>query len=245
MKKLIIEALYGEYNNLYGDRGNLLYLTEQLKAAGCDFELFQTHFYDKPAFAGQTPVDFLYIGPCTERQQEVELEALRPYRDALAARMEGDTVTLATGNAFELFGRAIEKEDGTGLEALGLWDTTARRFSRLRYNELSMGRWGQLEIVGFKNQLSHSYGTVDTPFLEMELGTGLNPDSRQEGFARGGFFATYLLGPLLALNPDFAADLLQKLAPEATFAPPSFARQAYEARVAEFRRLNGKQPESH
>ena len=241
MKKIIIEALYGEYNNLYGDRGNLLYITEQLRAAGCDFEVIQTHLYDKPAFAGEETVDFLYIGPCTERQQEAELEALRPYREALAQRMHSGLVTLATGNAFELFGKAIEKEDGTTVEALGFWDTTARRFSLLRYNDLSMGRWGDMEIVGFKNQLSHSYGTVDTPFLNMELGSGWNPDSRQEGCAvDGSFFATYLLGPLLPLNPDFAAYLLGKIAPEAKCTTPAFAREAYEARVAEFTQMGQK-----
>jgi CobQ-like glutamine amidotransferase family enzyme len=244
MSKIVIEALYGEYNNLYGDRGNLLYLTEQLRAAGCPFEVVRTHLYDKPAFAGGR-VDFLYIGPCTERQQELQLEALRPYREALAERLEDGTVTLATGNAFELFGRAVENEDGSSVEALGFWDTTARRFTRLRYNDLSMGRFGQRRIVGFKNQLSHSYGRIDTPFLEMELGSGLNPDVRQEGFASGGFFATYLLGPLLALNPDFAADLLKRLAPEAEFPVPPIARKAYESRLEEYVRLDGKQPESH
>ena len=29
MKKIVIEALYGEYSNLYGDRGNLLYVQEK------------------------------------------------------------------------------------------------------------------------------------------------------------------------------------------------------------------------
>ena len=237
MRPLIIEALYGEYSNLYGDRGNLLYLTDQLRRAGVEHQMVQTHLHDTPAFAADG-ADILYIGPCTESQQEAELAALRPYRDALEKRIgDGKTLTLATGNAFELFGRSIEKEDGSTVEALGFWDTTARRFSRLRYNELCMGTWNELTVVGFKNQLSHSYGAVDTPFLQMELGSGLNPESRQDGFACGGFLATYLLGPLLALNPALTAALLHRLVPEADFTPPPFAQEAYEARVAEFRRL--------
>lgn len=68
MKKIVIEALYGEYSNLYGDRGNLLYVQEKLRRAGAEVELVQTHLFDRPAFADR-PVEFLYIGPCTESQQ--------------------------------------------------------------------------------------------------------------------------------------------------------------------------------
>ena len=38
MKKIVIEALYGEYSNLYGDRGNLLYVQEKLRRAGAEVE---------------------------------------------------------------------------------------------------------------------------------------------------------------------------------------------------------------
>ena len=51
MKKIVIEALYGEYSNLYGDRGNLLYVQEKLRRAGVDHELIRTHLFDRPAFA--------------------------------------------------------------------------------------------------------------------------------------------------------------------------------------------------
>lgn len=125
MKKIIMEALYGEYSNLYGDRGNLLYVQEKLRRAGVEFELIRTHLFDRPAFA-ERAVDLLYIGPCTESQQEQELAHLRPYADALRQRMEGDGVTLATGNAFELFGEAIVCEDGRRIQGLGFWPTTAQ-----------------------------------------------------------------------------------------------------------------------
>ena len=46
MKKIVIEALYGEYSNLYGDRGNLLYVQEKLRRAGAEVELVQTHLFD-------------------------------------------------------------------------------------------------------------------------------------------------------------------------------------------------------
>lgn len=240
MKTVHIEILYPEYNNLYGDRGNLRYLCEKLALCGCEVTVTETHLDDCPAFVTEN-VDVLYIGPCTEEQQERELPRLQKYRDALAQRMQGDTITLATGNAVELFGRYVEKEDGSTVEALGLTDTYAKRFSRLRFNDLCVGDHSGITVVGFKNQLSHSYPVNDTalpknPFLHMEKGSGYHPESREEGIACGGFIATYLLGPLLPLNPDLTEWLLKQLLGE-DHRPCTlpFEREAYARRLAELR----------
>lgn len=235
MSKVVIEVLYPEFNNLYGDRGNLLYLHRKLELAGAEVELLETSLSDTPAFASRGDVGFLYLGPCTERQQELELEALRPYREALLERMGSDAVTLATGNAFELFGEKILRADPqkSEIRALGFWNTYAERFSRLRYNELCVGECGGIRVTGFKNQLSHSYGETPAPFLTMHTGTGLNPQSRLEGAHSGNFYATYLLGPLLALNPPFAARLLASLCPGAEEVVLPFEQEAYEKRLAE------------
>lgn len=233
MKKILIESLYPEFNNLYGDRGNLLYLQKKLSACNCTVELVETHLGDIPAFV-RRDVDFLYIGPCTERQQELELEQLVPYGESFSRRMEGNAVTLATGNAFELFGQYIQKENGEQIPALGLFGYHAERFSRLRYNELCVGDYGDLQVTGFKNQLSHSYGAVEHPFLTMETGSGLNPETPFEGVRINHFFATYLLGPLLPLNPDFTNLLLKELLGE-DFRPLLLPYEdiAYACRVSE------------
>lgn len=239
MKTLCIEVLYPEYNNLYGDRGNLTYLLKKLALCGCEITVIETHLGDTPAFAEKT-VDFLYIGPCTEDQQERQLEALMPYREALSRRFEEGAATLLTGNAVELLGESIEKEDGTKIEALGLVNTCAKRFSRLRFNDLCVGEGDGVTVVGFKNQLSHSYPTGEprhTPFLTMEKGCGLNPESKAEGVRNGGFVGTYLLGPLLPLNPTLTNCLLQRLLGEE---PPAcvlpFEEEAYTRRLAELRK---------
>lgn len=242
---VVIEVLYPEFNNLYGDRGNLLYLQKKLRLAGAEVEVVETSVFDTPAFSSRDDVDFLYIGPCTERQQELEIERLLPYRDALADRYGGEQITLATGNAFELFGRRIVRPDRSEVEALAFWDATAERFSRLRYNELCVGECGGISITGFKNQLSHSFGEVPEPFLTMKTGTGLNPESRLEGAHCGNFYATYLLGPLLALNPPFSAKLLDVLFPGAGEVVLPFEREAYEKRLAELADPEVNCPKKH
>lgn len=243
MKTIHIEALYPECNNLYGDTGNLLYLEEKLRRSGYEVRRTDTALFKQPAFVTE-PVDILYIGPCTEQQQEWELAEMAAYRDALRQRMDAPQgLTLVTGNAPELFGRYIEQEDGSRIEGLSLLPLVARRFGRLRFNDLCLGRWQDIDVVGFKNQMSHSYlpeGEADPPpFLIMEKGSGRNPDVREEGVWQNGFFATYLIGPLLPLNPRFTKALLEKLlGEEYRDCPFPFEEEAYRRRLAELRGIS-------
>jgi len=237
MSTVRIEVLYPQMNDLYGDGGNLQYLKRKLDAMGVSTEIIRTGMEDVPAFAREK-VDLLYIGPCTESNQEYQAQALQKYAGALAERMDGSQVTLMTGNAFELLGDSVINEDGRSFPCLGLIPSYARRFTRLRYNDLSLGTWENLEIVGFKNQLSHSYardGEKIKSFLFMEKGSGWNPESKWEGFHKNWFFATYLLGPILPLNPLFSEKILSHLVPGVEIPAFPFEKEAYERRVAEFR----------
>lgn len=232
MKKIIIEVLYPEYNNLYGDRGNCEYLKKKLSLAGYDVEIIETSLYNEPAFVnGQ--VDFLLISPCQEKHQLVEIEELKKYSDAIKQRIENGGIILATGNAFELFGQYIENDKGEKTECLGFYPYYAKQFSKLRYNDSSVGEFDGMELVGFKNLLSHSYGENPKPFLNMKKGAGMNPDSKIEGIHDNNLFATYHTGPILPLNPQFT-DYLIKIADE-NYAPVSleFEKQAYDSRLNE------------
>ena len=53
MKKFVIEVLYPEYNNLYGDRGNCEYLQKKLTLAGYDVEICETSLFDEPKFISE------------------------------------------------------------------------------------------------------------------------------------------------------------------------------------------------
>lgn len=238
MKTIRMEVLFPEMSDLYGDTGNLVYLRKKLEKMGFSVETVRTALGDVPEFPYRQ-VDFLYLGPCTESQQQMQAQALMPYRDALAARMGSGNVTLFTGNAFELLGEYVAEEKGERFPCLGLIPTYAKRFTRLRYNDLSLGNWDDLEIVGYKNQLSHSYlqegQRMNDCFLHMERGSGLHPDSRQEGFRRNSFFATYLLGPILPLNPGFAERILEHMTSTAVPTFP-FEWEAYQSRLEEYRK---------
>ena len=67
-------------------------------------------------------------------------------------------------------------------------------------------------------------------------GVGRTPESKQEGFCRGGLYATALIGPLLILNPPLCKWLLRRMnAPSDALAFEEAAMASYEKRVAEFR----------
>ena len=94
-----------------------------------------------------------------------------------------------------------------------------------------------IEIVGFKNQLSFSYGDNNKEyFLEMKKGSGINPETKLEGLRRNNFFGTYLLGPMLVLNPIFMRYLLNILGLNDKEIPfIEIANKAYEIRLGEFK----------
>ena len=232
MGKMVIETLYPEFNNLFGDRGNAEYLCKKLKLVGYETEIRETYLYDTPSFTKED-VDFLLIGPCSESAQILELEELKKYKAEISDRIETGRVTLATGNAFELFGQYIETEEGEKTEALGFFGYHAKQFTRLRFNDNAVGIFEGMKITGFKNLLSHSWGELECPFMKMISGSGMNPETDLEGIHKNSFFATYHTGPLLPLNPDFTDYLIRLCDSNYKPAELEFEKAAYDKRIAE------------
>ena len=232
MKKFVIEVLYPEYNNLYGDRGNAEYLKKKLTLAGYDVEVFETTIFDEPKFISKN-VDILIIGPCQEKHQLIEIETLKKYRGQIENRIENGGVILATGNAFEIFGDYIEDTKGEKHDCLNFFPYYAKQFSRLRYNDCSVGEFDGMQITGFKNLLSHSYGENPCPFLTMKRGAGMNKETEIEGVHKNNLFATYHTGPILPLNPQFADYLIKLVDNEYVGVELKYETKAYENRVKE------------
>ena len=121
-----IEYLFPEVSNLYGDHLNVRYLAHCLEGSGVEAEIVRTSLKTRPLFADTQP-DLIYMGPMSERAQELALDALRPYRSRLQELIDGGALFLITGNALELFGEYIECDDGRKIECLGLFPTWAKQ----------------------------------------------------------------------------------------------------------------------
>ena len=226
-----IEILYPEVCNLFGDPFNMVFLERSLPEA----EFLRTPLNTEPRFLSE-PVDLVYMGPMTERTQALALERLTPHREAVKSAVERGVHFLCTGNAMELFGDRIENEDGSKLDCLGVFRMTAKRDMMHRHNSVFLGTFAGTEIMGFKTQFTMGY--TDDPKNEQYglfrkvKGVGLNKKALFEGIHYKNFYGTYLVGPILILNPEFAKYLLRELG--AGDVPPAFTEAVEEA--AELRR---------
>ena len=225
-----VEVLFPEICNLFGELMNVEFLAQS------GAEVIKTGLKDRPRFA-DGGVDLVYMGAMTENSQEISIRALTPYIEDIKREVENRTVFLATGNAFEIFGGSIENEDGTSIECLGLYDTTAKRKMMDRYNAIYLGKLDDIDIVGYKSQFSHSYGGEEySGAFETVRGDGRHPGESREGIRINNFFGTYLIGPILVVNPPFAKYLMRLCGEEdPRLAFEEEAMAVYEKRVKEFK----------
>ena len=238
MKK--VELLYPDYCNIFGES----YSVEYLSRCNPEIEVIRTDNSSVPAFAG-SDVDMIYLGCSPERKQERIAGLLMPYRERLEELIDKGTVILATGNAIELFGREI-RDAGRVIPCLGLFDFYSERYMEEdRHNSQYVGLFKaddgtEITMLGHRSQFSFAYGDFDEPLIEeVEIGIGMNPDTKREGLHRKNFFATYSLGPCFIMNPLFAKYILRLLGLDDSLLFEKEIIEAYEYRRDELRRNLG------
>ena len=92
-----IEVLFSEVCNLYGDLANVRYL----KACRPELEIVETDLHTKPRFLDED-VALVFLGSTTEQGLSLATEALLPWREAIAAKIDGGQRFLAVGNAVDM-----------------------------------------------------------------------------------------------------------------------------------------------
>lgn len=221
---MIIEILYPSLCNLFGDRGNVVYLKKCLP----DATFIETGMDDEPYFVDHD-VDLIYMGPTSESLQIAIKEKLEPYAKRIDDLIRNNVVFLLTGNAMEIFGKQVIDKDGITFEGLGILDIKAQRDMINRKNSIFLGKYNDLDFVGFQSQFT-TCETSEETIVEKVYGIGLNEKSKYAFIKKNNLYATYLIGPILVLNPLFTKRVLklEKLPYE------DDAMKAYETRLAEF-----------
>ena len=222
---MILEVLYNDVAGLFRDDFNMRYLQQCLPGS----ELVYTDLFAEPRFAREN-VDVIYLGPMSDKYQQLVIEQLTPYRERLAELVEGGTVLLAFGNALEIFCASIDGEP-----ALGIVDAVAEHHLDRFDRSCLLGTFEDMCIVGFKGQFSDITGNKH-PWITVDKGVGQPDDPTHEGIHYRNFFGSYLMGPFLILNPPFTQYLLRVLGADDTLAHTEAVTDAYDARVAEFER---------
>ena len=114
------EILFPEVCNLYGDLQNVYYLQRCCPA----LEIVETDLKSKPRFP-EEDVTLVFMGSTTEQGLKLAADALRPYREAIAEKVDAGQLFLATGNALDILGDAIDSDAAPRIEGLGLLPTRA------------------------------------------------------------------------------------------------------------------------
>lgn len=233
-----IEILYPEFCNLNGDMGNMKYLKKCLPEA----EVIETSINEKPKFIDGDNISLVYMGTLSERAQEIAIKKLKPYTQQIKAKIEQNQLFLFTGNSVELLGKYIKNEDGSKIEALGIFDVYAERNMMNRHNSFFLGEYNNIEILGFKSQFTMLYGNnEENYFIKTKMGIGINEKTKLEGIHQNNFFATYVIGPFLVLNPYFTLELLKLMkVEEPKLAYEKEMIEAYNIRLKKFKEIEVK-----
>ena len=232
-----IEILYPEVCNLYGDSANILYLKQNLPEA----DFFETSLNDEPLFVKEKP-SFIYMGSMTEKNQEKVIEKLKPYKERIEFLIEDNIPFLFTGNSMEVLGKYILNEDGSKIEGIGILDLFAKRDMFHRYNGLVLGKFNEIDIVGFKSQFTEIFSNNSVNyFIKVDRGIGINKQTNLEGIKIKNFIGTQILGPILVLNPLFTKYIFKTIGIEnKELDYEKEAMEAYNQRLEEFRDENIK-----
>ncbi len=232
---MVIEVLFSEVCNFFGDGQNVSYL----RAALPDAEIIYTPLNGTPYFAENTP-NIIYIGAMSEATQRRVIEKLMPLKARLKELVDAGIPILATGNAGEIFCKEIDYvTEEIKAQGLGLFDLTVKTDLFRRFNGKVIGEFEDMVIVGFRSQFSFLYGdNSQNYFVKCDRGIGINPKSNLEGMRKNNLICTQIIGPILPLNPLFFEYFLRLTGADVPAPYRDAAMDAYNQRVKEFRDPN-------
>jgi CobQ-like glutamine amidotransferase family enzyme len=190
----------------YGDGGNAVVLRERLRLRGIAAEIIEITLSDPVPDS----LDLYTLGGAEDYAQRLATRHLLRHPGLQRAAERGAPV-LAICAAIQVLGHWYETSAGERVEGVSLLDVTTspqaeRTIGEVVSHPLIEGL--SEPLTGFEN---HRGGTVlgpaARPLATVVKGAGNRLGDGVDGAVQGSVFATYLHGPCLARNPEFA-DLL-------------------------------------
>lgn len=206
-KRLIeIVHLYPNEMNIYGDTGNLMALVWRLQQRGITHRVIRVGINQSIP----TTADILIGGGGQDSGQlAVRADIKRKAPELMGMANDGTTMLVICGT-YQLFGHYFQPHGGERIDGIGLFDAyTEAGNERLIGNVVVSSPFGKL--VGFEN---HSGRTTlhdgQLPLGKVVRGFGNDGKSSKEGAVVKNVFGSYLHGPLLPKNPEFADELIRR-----------------------------------
>ncbi len=208
--ELRICHMYPDVLNLYGDRGDILCMSQRLKWRGLGVEVTRLPIGQTARLASY---DLVFIGGGQDFEQQVLLEDLHRGKDReIRAAVEDGMPFLAICGGYQMLGNYYETYDGQRCDFIGAIDiytvgSKKRMIGNYKF-QCSPEAGGSL-VVGFENHSGKTrLGSSVRPLGKVLSGYGNNGEDGTEGAHYKNVFGTYSHGPLLPKNPAFCDHLL-------------------------------------
>lgn len=196
--KVVIAWLYGTKMNIYGDRGNVLALSQRLRWRDIEVEVREIGLGEPiPADANI----FFFGGGQDQEQIAVSKDLQGAKGEAIKEAVEAGAAMLSICGGYQLLGHEYRPHDADPLPGISLFDVTSEAGpERFIGNVVVDSQWGSL--VGFENHSGLTYlGEKATPMATVRVGRGNNGKDGTEGTVYRNALGCYLHGALLPKNP--------------------------------------------
>jgi CobQ-like glutamine amidotransferase family enzyme len=204
---LRIGHLYPDLMSIYGDRGNVLALTQRAKWRGIDVE---TRAFTAGGTWDSDWADVYFFGGGQDLGQDIVGADLQgPNGDALKRSIAGGAAVFSVCGGYQLLGSEYVPEIGDPIPGLGVLDVTTRA-GKVRFvgNLLAQTDEGK-RLIGFENHSGYTYlGPKAKPLGRVIAGHGNNDTDKTEGAVQGKVIGCYLHGSALPKNPWLADQLI-------------------------------------
>lgn len=203
---LRIAHLYPDLMSIYGDRGNVLALSQ--RARWRDIAVEVRAYSAGVEFDAEWP-DLLFFGGGQDQGQDIVGADLRGANgDAIRRALAGGAAALTVCGGYQLFGSEYVPENAPTIPGLGVLDVrTVAGKTRFVGNLVVETPDGIL--VGFENHSGKTYlGARAVPLGAVVVGHGNNGEDHTEGAVQGHIVGTYSHGSCLPKNPWLADKLL-------------------------------------
>ena len=224
---LEIIRIHNELLGTYGDRGNADVLNYRARLGKIKARVTDISYLDPLPSGG----DIYLMGGAEDAAQLLSLTALRK-GSILAKAANKGAVILAICAGFQIIGtKYVTREEET--VGLGLLDVITTPGDRRLVGDIAVqSSLFTVPMTGFENHSSiTTLGNDVEPFGKVMVGNG-NGVAGLDGATNNNVFGTYLHGPVLARNPEFADLLLER----AVGAPLVGAEDELAEKYAKWRR---------
>ncbi len=208
--KLTLCHLYPDLMNIYGDRGNIISLSQRARWRGIEMEVVSIGLGDK---LDPDRCDLIFFGGGQDKEQFLVADDFRTVQASAVHRfVEDGGVLLSICGGYQLLGKSFRTHTGEILEGIDLFDAwTVAGNKRCIGNVLIQCDFdgSQRTLVGFENHSGKTYlGTGCKPLGRVLSGFGNNGEDGFEGAMYRNAFGCYLHGSLLPKNPWFTDHLI-------------------------------------